>query len=274
MKYIISIVGLFLLVSCNTKYNMIETGLVNGKFDGNMYEYLQSNRYDWDSTRLMIKRAHLVDLFEGKREGFEQITFFGPTNHSIRRYMIEKNIPSIAEMEVDTCYKMIMQCVVKGKHMRDDIPRGKDTGRKSDVSGDGDDDDEVDYSNYSDYGDSDYGDGDYGDGDYGDGDEGGTEEPQPEINPDDYIGTDGIVFTSVLGNRFWIYSFQDSYNDVAGVGAIVLFIKALDNRGKHIDIASTDIEPTNGVVHSLHYNFTLGDFIYTPEESFIPDDFE
>ncbi|MBC5622044.1 MULTISPECIES: hypothetical protein [Butyricimonas] len=256
MKCIISIVGLFLLISCNTKYNMIETGLVNGKFDGNMYEYLQSNHYDWDSTRLMVERANLVDLFEGKRAGYEQITFFGPTNHSIRRYMLQKGYSSVAEIEVDTCYKMIMECVVKGKHMRDDIPLGKEIAQENtDDSGD----------NWDDSGD----DWEYPDGDMGDGGDENTEDE----NPDQYKGTGGTVFTGEMGNRFWIYSFQDSYNEVAGVGAIVLFIKALDNRGKHIDIASTNIEPTNGVVHSLHYNFTLGDFIFTQEET-TPDDFE
>lgn len=248
MKYIIFMAIFFLLMSCNTKYNIIDTGVANGKFDGNMYEYLQSNSYDWDSTRLMIEKANLVDLFEGKRAGYEQITFFGPTNHSIRRYMIKEGISSVAEMDEEFCYKAIMECVVKGKHMRDDIPRGKDTGRESDVV-----DDEDDY-----YGDGDYDDGDYGDGDFGD--EGETEEPQPTVNPDEYIGTDGVVFTSEAGSRFWIYSFQESYNDVAGVGAVVLFIRALDNKGNKIDVASTNIEPTNGVVHSLHYNFTLGGF--------------
>lgn len=255
MKYIIFMAIFFLLMSCNTKYNIIDTGLANGKFDGNMYEYLQSSSYDWDSTRLMIERANLVDLFEGKRAGYEEITFFGPTNHSIRRYMLEKGISSIAEMDEEFCYKMIMECVVKGKHMRDDIPRGKDTGRESDISD----------------GDGDYGDGDLGDGDWGDdsgegGNEGETEEPQPEVNPDEYMGTDGIVFTSAIGSRFWIYSYRESYNDVAGVGAVVLYIRALNNKGKKIDIASTNIEPTNGVVHSLHYTFTLGDFNVIPND--------
>ncbi|WP_026207352.1 fasciclin domain-containing protein [Butyricimonas synergistica] len=207
MKYILFMGIFFLLMSCNTKYNIIDTGLANGKFAGNMYEYLQSSSYDWDSTRLMIERADLVDLFEGKREGFEQITFFGPTNHSIRRYMLREGITSIAEMDQKFCYEMIMRCVVKGKHMRDDIPRGKNTANEYDEN----------------------------------------------------QGTGGTVFTGAMGNRFWIYSFQESYNDVAGVGAVVLYIKSLETGGTMIDVASTDIEPTNGVVHSLHYNFTLGE---------------
>lgn len=237
MKYILFMAIFSLLISCNTKYNIIDTGLANGKFDGNMYEYLQSNSYDWDSTRLMVERANLVDLFEGKREGFEQITFFGPTNHSIRRYMLDNDIASIAEMDEEFCYEMIMRCVVKGKHMRDDIPRGKNT-----VSEDSDDD-------WDDSGD------DWDDS----GDEWENENIDSENDTDIYQGTGGTVFTGAMGNRFWIYSFQESYNDVAGVGAVVLYIKSLETGGTMIDVASTDIEPTNGVVHSLHYNFTLGE---------------
>jgi putative lipoprotein len=210
----------FLLMSCNTKYNIIDTGLANGKFDGNMYEYLQSNSYDWDSTCLMIERANLVDLFEGKREGFEQITFFGPTNHSIRRYMLDNEIASIMEMDEEFCHEMIMRCVVKGKYMRDDIPFGKNTASENS-----------------------------GEDGYDDGSD----------NADENQGTGGTVLKGAMGNRFWIYSFKESYNDVAGVGAVVLYIKSLETGGTMIDVASTDIEPTNGVVHSLHYNFTLGD---------------
>lgn len=226
MKYVVFIGILFLLTSCNTKYNIIDTGLVNGKFDGNMYEYLQSNSYDWDSTRLMIEKADLVDLFEGKRTGYEQITFFGPTNHSIRRYMLDNGITSIAEMDRDFCYEMIMKCIVKGKHMRDDIPSGKPA-----VNGASDDN--------------------WNSSDEDEGESGGVN--------DKYQGTGGVVFTGEMNNRFWIYSFQESYNHVAGVGAIVLYIVSLETGGTKIDVASTNIEPTNGVVHSLHYNFTLGD---------------
>lgn len=238
MKYIVFIGILFLLASCNTKFNIIDTGFVNGKFDGNMYEYLQSNSYDWDSTRLMIEKADLVDLFEGKRTGYEQITFFGPTNHSIRRYMLDNKITSIAEMDKDFCYEMIMKCVVKGKHMRDDIPSGKPA---------------VNETDDNDWSDDDWTDDNEEDNDWNE------DEEEPGEGSDKYQGTGGVVFTGETGNRFWIYSFQESYNQVAGVGAIVLYIVSLETGGTKIDVASTDIEPTNGVVHSLHYNFTLGD---------------
>lgn len=125
MKNIIYILILFLVSSCNTKYNVIDTGIANGYYDGTMYEYFHSNSYDWDSTILMIDRAGLTDLFEGHREGYEKITFFGPTNHSIRLWMLQNNYNSVDKIPTEVCYQMIMRSVVKGVYMRDDIARGK-----------------------------------------------------------------------------------------------------------------------------------------------------
>ena len=71
-------------VSC-TKYNQIDTGLAKAKFNGNMYEYFQSNSYDWDSLLVLIEYTGVKEYFTGEKEGYENITFFGPTNHSIRR---------------------------------------------------------------------------------------------------------------------------------------------------------------------------------------------
>ena len=87
IKYVIIIMVLFALGSCETNYGTINTGLADGKFNGNMYEYFQANHYDWDSLVLMIDRAGLKDVFTGERAGFEKITFFGPTNHTIRLWM-------------------------------------------------------------------------------------------------------------------------------------------------------------------------------------------
>ncbi len=125
MKYTWIIFLLVLLGGCNTDYNYIDSGLANGRFDGNMYEYFRANRYDWDSTRVMIERAGLVDLFEGKRAGYEKITFFGPTTFSILRWMLEKRYERIADIPVELCEELILCHVVKGIQMRDDIPRGE-----------------------------------------------------------------------------------------------------------------------------------------------------
>lgn len=124
MKNIVFCLCMFTLLSCETKYGYIDTGLANGKFDGDMYEYLHSSSYDWDSTLVLVNRAGVQDLFRGKEAGYEKITFFGPTNLSILRWMIQKGYNSLNEVPVDSCRKLIMKHVVAGEYMRDDIPRG------------------------------------------------------------------------------------------------------------------------------------------------------
>lgn len=125
MKNILKILILILIVSCETKYNYIDSGVANGRFTGTIYEYLQSSSYDWDSTLLMVERAGLERLFQGKEEGYEKITFFGPTNLSILRWMIEQGYDSIEDIPIDVCRELILRHVVGGIHWRDDIPRGK-----------------------------------------------------------------------------------------------------------------------------------------------------
>lgn len=204
MKYIlIAITWGVLLTSCNTKYDYIDTGLANGVFEGNMYEYLHTNAYDWDSTLMLIERAGLVDLFEGKREGYEKITFFGPTNLSIMRWMFKGGHKSIKDIPVETCKELILRHVVSGVYYRDEIVRG-------------------------------------------------------EVVLGQLQGKGGQVMTGAGGNKFWIYSYQNPYESIPGVGEVVLYIVSLDKETS-INVASTDIKMDNGVVHSLQYDYTLGE---------------
>ena len=55
-----------------------------------MYEYLHSDSYNWDSLLMFIDYLGLEEYFTGKKAGYEEITFFGPTNHSIRRKIYDK----------------------------------------------------------------------------------------------------------------------------------------------------------------------------------------
>ena len=103
MKNIGIILVLLSLLSCETKYNYIDSGLADGRFDGTIYDYLRSNSYDWDSTLLLVERAGLEGLFQGKQTGYEKITFWGPTNLSVLRWMIEQGYNAIREIPEATC---------------------------------------------------------------------------------------------------------------------------------------------------------------------------
>lgn len=200
-------------VGC-TKYNAVDTGIAQKKYPGNMYEYLRSDSYNWDSLLVLIECTGLKEYFTGEKSGYEEITFFGPTNHSIRRKIYEKyhwdfgtkiydyhSVKEFVEGEgIEKCQKLLLGHIVKGKYEVKNIPRGTQADSES-----------------------------------------------------------GIVFTSAAGTTFRVYSFHEPYDDVPETGPIVLYIKGGVGMSRNIDVASTDIEPTNGIVHSLSYGFTLGE---------------
>lgn len=118
MRKILFILLLFFVTTgCETKDNYIDTGICIGKHDCSIYQYLHKSSYDWDSTIRIIQRADMVELFDGT----EPITFWGPANHSIRRYMIDKKIKSIDDIPVLTCQNMLKTYIVMGKYMTKDI---------------------------------------------------------------------------------------------------------------------------------------------------------
>lgn len=197
--WIVGIVFLFIGNSC-TKNEFQKTGISNGRFEGTMLEYMRAHSYDWDSTVVMIEHAGLESLFEGD----EKITFFGPTNLSILRYMLENNIERVRDMDADFCRTTLLRHVMKGKMMCSEF------------------------------------------------------EPGLKATGSELIGSGGDTYTLMGGNKIWAYTFKEEYNSVAGMGPIRLYVASIDAH-KKIEIASGDIEPDNGVVHSLAYNFTLGE---------------
>ena len=118
------IIGLLLATfwACNTKYNYIDTGISDGVHDCSMLEYLKGDSYNWDTIVRVIERAGLTSLFEGEGPG-EQITFLGPTNHSIRNWMYDSAYIDVNSIPADTCKKIVLRHVIKGRYMMTDIPR-------------------------------------------------------------------------------------------------------------------------------------------------------
>lgn len=107
----------FAVTSCETKDNYIDTGVAIGKHDCSIYQYLHKSSYDWDSTILLIQRAEMVEVFDGT----EPITFWGPTNQSIRRYIMDKKLKCVADIPVKTCQDLLKMYISPGKYMTKDI---------------------------------------------------------------------------------------------------------------------------------------------------------
>lgn len=203
-RYLLGVLaGLVLLVGGCIKNEFIKSGVSNGRFDGSLLEYMEApgHSYDWDSTALMVRHAgeRMVRLFEGQDPDHKEITFFGPTNHSIRRYMLENDIERVADMDPAWCEEVLSRHVLDGKLYRDDIPAGK---RES-------------------------------------------------------TGVDGgQEYTTQGGKVLILFTRRGSYGGVYDTGAVRIYC-VVKGRNNEIDIASTNIEPDNCVVHSLGYAFTL-----------------
>lgn len=126
LRYLM-ILFIFSLGACDDDY-FHDTGLANGRHDCTVWEYLHKDSYNWDSTILVIERAGLVDLFDGKDPAYPAITFFGPTNFSIMQFMY-KTVDSndemlynrIADIPADMCRKMILCHVLPKKMMKEEF---------------------------------------------------------------------------------------------------------------------------------------------------------
>lgn len=211
MKYtfILGFICLILGMGSCVENNFIKSGLHDGRFDGSLLEYLKApgHSYDWDSTARLVEQAgpEVIRLFEGRDPEHPEITFLGPTNHSIRRYMLDNEIERITDMDPDDCKDFLLQCVIDGKIYRDDVPRGR----------------------YD----------------------------EEEMMP----GEGGKYYTTLYGNSIWIYTHQQTLQGIPDVGAVSMGVYS-QSAFRDFAIASSNIEPNNCVVHSLSYNFTLGDF--------------
>ena len=129
MKNIIFVIGVvaFLAVGC-TKNNYIDTGISDGRHEGeSLLEYMEGDSYNWDSTVLMVRHAgeEMVRLFEGQDSDHKEITFFGLTNHSIRRYLLQNGIERVTDLDADWCRSILLKHIIDGKLYRTDIPAGE-----------------------------------------------------------------------------------------------------------------------------------------------------
>ena len=65
------------------------------------------------------------------------------------------------------------------------------------------------------------------------------------------------------------YREKSEYGGVADAGAVTLYLFS-KNADTQIPLASPDIETLTGVVHSLNYNYTLGDLVPKTELEKMP----
>lgn len=75
-----------------------------------------------------------------------------------------------------------------------------------------------------------------------------------------FVEYDGLVFDCIRGSLF-LWTQRMAYNDIEDTGEIALYIASRNqDRTRNERVASTDIQTTNGVVHSLNYDFRFRNF--------------
>ena len=140
MKRIIYLAFALLLMfgaqSC-TEYNLIDTGEANGNHNTTMWEYFKGDPYNWDSLRVMAVHADLVPLFQGTSSYGKDITFFGITNHSIRRYLLKNDLKQVTDIPKNQCRDFILDCVLKKRLLLDEFTAGHASTNASEVIGTG-----------------------------------------------------------------------------------------------------------------------------------------
>jgi len=165
---------------------------------------------NWDSLVVMIDKAELIPLFKGQDPNYKDITFFGITNHSIRRYMLDRGIASINNMSKEFCKKIIMLHILGERYMLEDI-----NFRVPDETG-------------------------------------------------DIIGATEV--NSLGGVNLLFYKEKTSWEKIADAGPVKVYLFS-NNALSQIPLASPNISTSTGVVHSLNYNYTLGDIVSNNELS-------
>ncbi len=204
-KILISIIFSLVIFSC-TKDNLIDTGKANGNVNATMLGYFDRDTYNWDSLKVMIRHTNMEKIFDGTSEYGKDITFFGITNHSIRRYLLQYGYNRVTDIPQDECRNFILSSILNEKITLEQFIPGK---KSSD--------------------------------------------------PYNIIGEGGKKYKTLSGKELWIYTYRDHYNGVPNSGPLKIYIVS-ETTSKTTKVASCNINTLTGIVHSLDYNFTPGDF--------------
>ena len=203
-NWLIGLVIASMLISCETKQDVWDTGICSPYHDCSIMEYLRGDNYNWELTVELIEHAGLTDLFEGQVDTLPEITFWGFQRYSVLRYLYDNKLERVSENDVDEAKKLVLMHVTKGKVLKKDIT--------------------VRDENYYIY-----------------------ESEQ----------TGGTDFYTLEGSHLRAYVDIADYVYVPDGGAVTMYLYSFTAE-RMVPLSSPDIQPLNGVVHALNYNYVLG----------------
>ena len=258
--------------SC-TDYDFVETGRAQAYHDTSMLTYFKGDPYNYSYLVHLIERAGLNDVFEGKSEYGNQITFIAPTNHSIRRYLLKTHAPLPVEDSND-------QPNTPDTPDTPDTPSNPETPSNPDAPETPSNPGTPEVSAVADT--------------RAAFDKNTATDSQimqliDEISVDSCrqivlshvipnenlllenfvrgvkstsgkaIGTGGKIYTMASGTKLWMYTFASTFGGVAGAGPLTLHVVSPTTQIERV-VASHNIRTKTGTVHALQYNFTLFEF--------------
>lgn len=203
-NWLIGFVIASMLIACETKQDVWDTGICSPYHDCSIMEYLRGDSYNWELTVELIEHAGLTDLFEGQVDTLPEITFWGFPSYSVLRYLYDNKLESVSEIDVDEAKKLVLMHVTKGKVLKKDITERDE--------------------NYYIY-----------------------ESEQ----------TGGTDLYTLEGSHLRAYVDIADYVYVPDGGAATMYLYSFTAE-RMVPLSSPDIQPLNGVVHALNYNYVLG----------------
>ena len=266
------------LTAC-TNYDFVETGRAQAYHDTSMLTYLKGDSYNYSYLVHLIERAGLNDVFEGKSEYGNQITFIAPTNLSIRRYLLKTHTP-VATDGVNDSTSTTEPIDSTGTGEVVDSTLVPDVPNTPDSLGTVDSIDSLanaaamttraafDKNTATDSQIMQLI------------DEISVDScrrivlshviPKENLLLEDFargvkstsgkaIGTGGKIYTMASGTQLWMYTFASTFGGVAGAGPLTLHVVSPTTQIERV-IASHNIRTKTGTVHALQYNFTLFEF--------------
>lgn len=125
MKKIYYIIIIALLSSC-TKWGYVDTGVhdPNQHVNKTMYEYFQTDSYNWKLVKQLVDKAGLKELFNGEDPAHKKIMFLGVVDNTIKAWMLKNGYKSVSVIPTAECKKLLLSYVFDDMHLRDDVPQG------------------------------------------------------------------------------------------------------------------------------------------------------
>ena len=120
--YYVFIVLNCILASCGTDYGFIDTGVSETHENETMYEYFQTDLYNWTLVKRMIDKAWLKAMFNGEDPNYKEIMFLGPVDNSMRAWMWDNRYQTVEDMDAELCKKLILRYVFNTVYEREKVP--------------------------------------------------------------------------------------------------------------------------------------------------------